>query len=291
LSEAKFIVVTPAKDEAQYLQKTIDSLVSQTVLPAEWVIVDDGSVDETAAIAEAAARFHPWIKVVRQRAGGLRDLGAAVAEAIHRGIQQSDIDDYRFLINIDADIVLGPNYFRMILSKFAENPQLGIAGGQLYEYGNCGLTKMRVLPLGMIGAVQAWRRECFQEIGGLARRPGWDGIAAFKAIMLGWQTRTFADEELKVIHLRPEGSSIKNRFVGWARHGQALYFIGAHPVWSLASAGYHAFDQPYVLSSLCMIIGYLVAAWEGLEQYGDQDFRRFLRKWQIKKLASLLGLG
>jgi poly-beta-1,6-N-acetyl-D-glucosamine synthase len=291
MPEAKFIVITAAKDEAKYLGKTIESVIVQTILPCRWVIVDDSSVDETAAIAEAAARVHPWIKVVRRRDGGLRDVGASQAEAIHDGIRQTGIDNYEFLFNIDADIVLGPNYFRVILAKFAENPQLGIAGGQLYEYHNRKLTKMKVLPLGMIGAVQAWRRECFEAIGGLVRRPGWDGIASFQAMMLGWQTQTFADAELGVIHLRQEGSSNKNRYIRWARHGETLHFIGAHPVWLLASALYHSLEHPYGLSGLCMVIGYLVAAWEGLEQYGDQDFRRILRKWQIKKLASLLGLG
>jgi glycosyltransferase involved in cell wall biosynthesis len=290
MAEAKFIVITAAKDEARYLGRTIESVVSQSPLPAAWVIVDDGSVDDTAVIARAAAKAHPWIKVVTRREGGPRDVGAGQARAIHYGLQQIGIDDYDFLFNIDADIVLKPDYFRVILRKFAEAPQLGIAGGQLYENFRGNLSKMRVLPLGMIGAVQAWRRECFQEIGGLARGPGWDGIACFQAMMLGWETRTFPDEELKALHLRPEGSSIKHRHVGWARHGEALYFAGAHPLWLLASAAYHALDYPYLLSGLCMIIGYLAAAARGRQQYGDGEFRRFLRQWQLHKLAGLLGL-
>jgi biofilm PGA synthesis N-glycosyltransferase PgaC len=289
MSVTKFVVITAAKDEAKYLGQTIESVIAQTILPCQWVIVDDGSVDATAAIAEAAARVHPWIKVVRRRDGGLRDVGAGQAGAIHHGIRQADIDDYEVLFNIDADIVLEPKYFQEILSKFAETPQLGIACGQLYEYKNGRLIQFNALPLGMIGAMQGWRRKCFEEIGGLAMGPGWDPIATFKAMMLGWQTRSFA--ELKVIHLRPIGSSCKNIYVRWARCGQALHFAGAHPVWVLASAFYHSLDRPFVLSGLCRIIGYLVAAWEGLEQYGDQDFRRFLRKWQIKKLASSSGAG
>jgi poly-beta-1,6-N-acetyl-D-glucosamine synthase len=290
MSEAKFIVITAAKDEAEYLGKTIESVIAQTILPCQWVIVDDGSVDETAAIAEAAAGVHPWIKVVRRHNRGLRNAGASQAEAIHDGMRQTGTDDYEYLFNIDADIVLRPHYFRVILSKFAKNPQLGIAGGQLYEYHNHKLTKMRVLPLGMIGAVQAWRQECFESISGLVRRPGWDGIASFQAMMLGWQTQTFPDAELRVIHLRPEGSSNKNRYIRWARHGETLHFIGAHPVWLLASSLYHSLEHPYGLSGLCMVIGYLAAAVKGLEQYGDQDFRRSLRNWQVKKLTSLLGL-
>ncbi len=289
MSEAKFIVITAARDEAQYIGKTIESVISQTLWPGEWIIVDDGSRDETARIAQGAAAAYPWIKVVRREDRGYRDVGAGQAEAIHHGIQQISIDDYGFLFNIDADIVLEPNYFRIILSKFAENPKLGIACGQLYEYLNGKLTKMRVLPLGMIGAVQGWRRQCLQEVGGLARGPGWDGIASIKAMMLGWQTQTFEYEELKVIHLRP-GSSIGNGYQGWARHGQALYFAGAHPVWLLASALYHTLDRPYGLSGLSMVIGYLAALFKDSEQYDDPEFRRYLRKWQINHLASLLRL-
>lgn len=289
MSEAKFIVITAARNEAQYIGKTIESVISQTLWPGEWIIVDDGSRDETARIAQGAAAAHPWIKVLHRQDRGYRDVGAGQAEAIHHGIRQISMDDYRFLFNIDADIVLEPNYFRLILSKFAENPKLGIACGQLYEHLNGKWSKMRVLPLGMIGAVQGWHRKCLQEVGGLAPGPGWDGIASIKAMMLGWQTKTFEDEALKVIHLRP-GSSIENGYQGWARHGQALYFAGAHPVWFLASALYHSLDRPYLLSGLCMVIGYLAALVKDSEQYDDPAFKRYLRKWQINQLANLLRL-
>jgi len=290
MSEAKFTIITPARNEAAYLGKTIKSVISQTLLPQEWVIVDDGSTDETPRIAQAAAQVHPWIKVVRRRDRGYRDVGRGQAEAIREGLQHISADDYEFLFNLDADIIIGSDYFKVILHKFAENSKLGIACGQLYEYFNGRLTKMRVLPLGMIGAVQGWRKECFQEIGGLAKGPGWDGIASFKAMMLGWQTKTFEDDELTVIHLRPEGSSIRSKYHGWARHGQALHFAGAHPLWVLASAGYHMLDRPFVLGGLCLIIGYLEALFQGAARYEDRQFQRYLRKWQLEKLSQILRL-
>jgi peptidoglycan/xylan/chitin deacetylase (PgdA/CDA1 family) len=119
---------------------------------------------------------------------------------------------------------------------------------------------------------------------------GWDGLDCFRAMMLGWQTTTFSDEELRVIHLRPEGSSIKSQYHGWARHGKALHFAGAHPVWLLASAMYHLLDCPYVLSGLCMIIGYLEELLKGSQQYGGQEFRRFLRACHKQELARILRL-
>ena len=291
MCDAKFIVITAAKDEAKYIGKTIESVISQTVRPRQWIVVDDGSRDETAGIALRSRGGHPWIKVISRNDKGYRDVGAGQAEAIHHGVQQLGADNYGFLFNIDADIVLQPDYFRVILSKFAKNHRLGIAGGQLYESCNGKLTKMRVLPLGMIGAIQCWRKRCFQEIGGLARGPGWDGIACFKAMMLGWQTRTFEDEVLKTIHLRPEGSSIKNRYQGWAQAWASPAFCRSTSCLALASALYHAVDPPYVLSGLCMVMGYLTALLNGSEQYSDQEFKRYVRKWQLHKLANLVRLG
>ncbi len=286
----KFIIITAARNEAAYLGKTIKSVISQTLLPQEWVIVDDGSTDETPRIAQAAAQVHPWIKVVERGDRGYRDVGGGQAEAIREGLKHVSVDDYEFLFNLDADIILGPDYYKVILQKFSENPRLGIAVGQLYELIDARLVKMRTLPFGNIGAVQGWRRRCFEDIGGLVAAPGWDGIASFKAMMLGWQAVTFADDELRIIHLRPEGSSVLNISRGWLRHGQALHFVGAHPLWVLASAGYHMLDRPRVIGGLCLLIGYFEAWFKNAARCEDLEFQRYLRQWQMDKLARILRL-
>lgn len=290
MADENFVVITPARDEAQYLGKTIESIVSQTVLPKEWVIVDDGSVDDTCRIAEEAARSHSWIKVIRLGDRGYRDLGSGLTGVIHKGLDHLSRNDYQYIFNIDADIVLGPNYFKKILTKMAENPKLGISGGVVYDMIKDKKIRLRGLPEFIPGAIKCWRRECFKGMGGLVYGLGWDGFDSFKAMMLGWQATTFEDEELKVLHLRPEKSSIKNRYHGWARHGKILHFTGAHPVWLLASATYHLVDRPFVLGSLCMIIGYLEAFLQGAPQYEDQEFRRYLRAYQKRKLARILRL-
>jgi len=107
---------------------------------------------------------------------------------------------------------------------------------------------------------------------------------------LGWQAKTFDDPELKVLHLRPEGSSVKNRYRGWARRGQAMHFVGAHPVWVLASALYHMADRPFILGGMCMVIGYLNAFLSKAARYDNPAFRRYLRRWQLERLACLLRL-
>jgi len=285
----KFVVITPAKNEAQYIQKTIDSLISQTVLPSEWVIVDDGSFDETADIGEAAALRHPWIHVVKRKDPGPRDIGYGDTAAFCTGLNKVLAEDYDFIFKIDADIVLGPRYFEGILDKFAGNARLGIATGGADELIKGSLVRMRVLPLGFNGMIKGWRRTCFEQIGGIPQGPGWDGIDCYKAMMLGWETSTFEDEDLRVIHLRPARSSVINLYHGWACHGRALHFSGAHPLWVLASAVYHLADWPYVLGSLCLLIGFLEAWLGGAKRYEDKELRQYVRAWQRKKLAEYLG--
>ncbi len=286
----KFIVITSARNEQKYLGTMINSLLSQTILPSEWVIVDDGSEDETYRIALDAARGNPWMKVVRKENRGFRDMGRGLVESIHHGLGNISKNDFQFIFNIDADITIGPNYFKVILKKFQQNPKLGIGVGEVYEPKDSKLLQLRSLPFGFNGMIKCWRRKCFEEIGGIPKGVGWDGLDCFKGMMLGWQTTTFPDEDLRVIHLRPEGSSSKSQYHGWARHGKALHFAGAHPVWLLASSMHHMLERPYVLSGFCMIIGYLEELLKGSKQYGGQEFRRFLRTWHKQELAKILRL-
>lgn len=291
MSKPRFIVITPARNEERYLGRTIESVVSQTVLPDIWVIVDDGSTDATAAIAAQAASRHPWIKVVKRENRGYRSLGGGVVEAINYGLGSAAGENYEFLFNIDADIVLGPHYFAAMLAKFAENPRLGIAAGEIYDVVGGSLEKNRVLPVGFAGAVKCWRRKCFEDIGGLVKGLGWDAIDCYQAMRLGWETLTFAEPELTVTHLRLEGTSLKNRYLYWLSRGRGLYFVGAHPLWIFMSALYHMLDRPFVLGGMCMLIGFLASVWDKPERYGDMEFRNFLRAWQMKKLAALLKLA
>lgn len=290
MANPKFIIITPARDEAEYLGRTIESVVSQSLLPSEWVIVDDGSMDDTAQIAANAARLHPWIKVVSRRNRGYRDVGGGSVAAFYEGLAHISLQDYEFLFNLDADIVLPPKYFQEILAKFAENPGLGIASGWVYDAVLGDLQRMRTIPEMGSGAARGWRRQCFQEIGGLVRASAWECLDSMKAAMLGWQSCNFEGETLRVIHLRHTGSSDKNLLHGWARYGRNLYFSGAHPIWVLAGAVYHMLDRPYVLSGICSLIGYLSELLKGSPRYEDREFRRFLRRWQLGRLSRSLRL-
>lgn len=286
----KFILITSARNEANYIKKTIESIVSQTILPCEWVIVDDGSIDATASIAEAASIANHWIKIVRRQDRGYMNHDFGMVEGFYCGLNHITTNEYGLIFLIDADIVINPRYFEVILNKFADNANLGIAEGHVYEFRNGKLVKLIDMPWSTCGALKCWRRKCFQEIGGLVRGLGWDIIDNYKAMMLGWQTQTFEDEELNILHLRPMGFSQGSIRRELMRSGRAMYFRGTHPLWLLASAFYNMLTNPYVVGGFCLIIGYLQAFLKRSEQYNDKNFRRYLWKWQINKLSDILRL-
>ena len=285
--DAKFIVITSARNEADYLGKAIESIVSQTRLPNEWVIVDDGSTDATAYIAEKASQSYPWMRVVRCEDRGYRKQDFGMVEAFYYGINHLITDDFDFIFLIDADVLLKPKYFEVILLKYLEN-SLGMAEGEVYEYKRGKFTKVINMPWSTSGLAKCWRRKCFEEIGGIVKAPGWDIIDNYKAMMLGWQTKTFEDEELKILHLRPSGWSFKSIYHASVRSGKDMYFRGTHPVWLVASAFYNMLDYPYIIKGFCIIMGYIRALFEGSEQYNDEKFRKWLWKWQLDKIIKTI---
>ncbi len=278
MSETAFVVITAARDEAAFLGYTIASVAAQSVRPAQWIIVDDGSSDETLALAQAAARRHPWIKAIHRSPAGPRDTGASATAAITYGLAHVEVPDYHFLFNLDADMVIGPRYFAVLLEKFAAFPALGVAAGELYDFLDGKVVKTRPQQFAMVGALKAWRRECFLQLGGLAPGEGWEGIDSLKAIMQGWEAITFPDAELRGIHLKP-------RERGWLRHGRALHFAGAHPLWVLASALYHLSGPPPLKAGWEILRGYAGAWLAGAPRYEDPGFRSFQRRWHWARLA------
>jgi glycosyltransferase involved in cell wall biosynthesis len=282
---AKYVVVTPARNEAKYIEQTIKSVVAQTVRPAEWVIVDDGSTDGTAEIAERAAAEHPWIKVVHRRDRGERVVGAGVVETFNDGLRAVSIADAEYLCKLDADLVLHERHFETLIDSFTADSSLGLASGTIHEHVGDKLVELRYEPEMVFGAAKFWRRKCFDAIGGLEQAVGWDGIDVHQAMRRGWRTGIIDRPELRILHLRRMGTSHKNIFHGCARRGRALRYVRAHPVWVLASAAYRMLDRPYVLAGVCVLAGYCDAAFRRTPRIADEQFVAYLRRWQLKKLA------
>lgn len=280
MSEPRYAVVTAARDEAATLGYTLVSVARQSVLPRCWVIVDDASTDDTGALIQRAAQKHPWILPLRRSRAGLRDTGSRLVAALTFGFSQLDLTAYDFLFVLDADILVGPRYYELILAKFRERPQLGVATGTIWEFRQGRPVPVRGQQFGMIGALKGWRRECFEALGGLPPGEGWEGIDSIRALRRGWQAVTFPDPPLRALHLKP-------RARGWRRQGRALYFAGASPLWVFASGLYHLASRPYGRGGVEIWLGYLDAWREKAPQYDEPGFREFQRRWHLRRLLHL----
>jgi biofilm PGA synthesis N-glycosyltransferase PgaC len=279
-----YVIISPVRDEEAFLGVTIESVLGQTLRPLEWVIVDDGSRDGTAAIAEEAARSHPWIRVVRREPRSDRQVGGGVVRAFRHGLAAVEAVDYRFLCKMDGDLRFGPRYFECIRRRFDEDPRLGTLSGKSYHLRGGRLVKEYTRDDFSHGTVKFYRRECYEAIGGFVTEVMWDGIDCHRCRMLGWKAASLDRPELRITHLRQMGSSDRGVLVGRRRHGRGQYFMGTHPLYIVASALRRLTDPPWVLGSVMILVGYFQAAWRRVPRYEDPEFRRHLRRWQMARL-------
>jgi poly-beta-1,6-N-acetyl-D-glucosamine synthase len=287
----RLLIVSPVKDEAAYLQRTIDSVVAQTHRPTRWVIVNDGSSDDTGKIADEAARLHDWISVLHRPAGTQRRVGPGVVEAFYAGLETVNRADFDYLCKLDGDLEFSPTYFAELFARFEQNPRLGTASGKCFVPVNGKLVLERTGDGFSHGVAKLYRRECFEAIGGFVHEVMWDGIDCHRCRMLGWEAVSYSDESLNIVHLRQMGSSHRSVYHGRIRWGRGQYFMGSHPVYMLAVAGYRMAERPWILGGLCILYGYWQARFTGHRQYGDEAFRKHLHQWQWRELAERFGLA
>jgi biofilm PGA synthesis N-glycosyltransferase PgaC len=294
MSARRYCVVTPCRDEAKYARRTLDSVTQQSEPPELWVIVDDGSKDETPRILdEYAARF-PFIRVVRRDDRGDRKVGAGVIEAFYTGYDTTDPSMFDYVCKLDLDLVLPPGYFAGLMDRMEAEPRLGTCSGKAYFFAPgapddrvefplstaAGLVSEKIGDENSVGASKFYRTRCFREIGGFVRQVMWDGIDGHRCRQLGWIATSWDDPELRFVHLRPMGTSHKNWWTGRMRHGFGQYFMGTPPLYMMASGTYRMTRPPLVAGGLAMMHGYFKAMIERRERYGDAEFRRFLRRYQ-----------
>ncbi len=279
------LIISPVRDEAAYLQQTIDSMVAQTVRSLTWLIVDDGSKDETPQIAERAAAEHPWIRLYRRPDRGRRKVGGGVIEAFNDGLSQFNLDDFDYVCKLDGDLRFQPVYFERLIEKFEADPRLGTASGKSFIEVGDRLVPERTGDDFSQGQTKLYRVKCFREIGGFVREVMWDGIDCHRCRMLGWQARSFRDPELRFIHLRTMGSSFRSVYHGRLRWGYGQYFMGTHPFYALAIAAYRMRERPWIVGGLLILAGYAGSWLRRRPRYADEEFRRFLRRWQLARLG------
>jgi GT2 family glycosyltransferase len=284
----RYLLITPAKNEELHIEKTIKSVVSQTNLPLEWIIVSDGSTDRTDAIVREYAQQYSWMRLLRMPEHEDRHF-AAKAKCFNAGYAATSGMNYEIIGNLDADLSFEPEYFAYLLDKFRQDPRLGAAGTPFVEGSSVAYDYSYTNIEHVSGACQLFRRECFEQIGGYPeiRGGGIDWVAVTKARMLGWTTRTFT--EMSSVHHRPIGRGTSGRYKGLLMQGKKDYLFGNHPLWETLRVVYQMKRAtPTILAGGLIAAGYLLAAFQQVDRPIPRELIKFARDEQLGRLRRRL---
>jgi poly-beta-1,6-N-acetyl-D-glucosamine synthase len=280
-----YILITPARNEGAFIEKTIQSMIHQTMLPLKWVIVDDGSTDNTAEIVNRYLPIYPWMELVRRQQQKERNFAGKV-HAFNSGLAR--VQDFRwdFVGNLDADISFDPDHFEFLLRRCVADPQLGVVGTAFHEDG-FSLEDVFDWTSHVGGQCQLFRRQCFEEIGGYVPVPlgGVDWVAVITARMKGWKTRSFAERQF--FHYRPMGTAERGRLGSAFTYGKKDYSVGNHPLWEFARVIRRLACRPWVLSGAALGAGYLSGWVRHAPRAVSKELVHFHRKEQMAKLKAL----
>lgn len=278
----KYVLITPARNEAAFIKQTIKSVVRQTILPIKWVIVSDGSTDGTDDIVKKYAAKHQWIELVRMPERKERHFAGKV-HAFNAGYAKMRDLNYDIIGNLDADITFDEDYFSFLLSKFVKNPKLGVGGtpfregSHQYDYRFTSIEHVS-------GACQLFRQECFESIGGYVPRKigGIDLVAVLTARMKGWQTRTFPEKIF--VHHRKMGKGMHSRLMDFFRWGRGDFMLGGHPIWEIFRSIYQMKNKPFILGGGLRLVGFYWAMLTRVEKCVPDELVAFRRKEQMSRL-------
>lgn len=289
----RLVLVTPARNEVNYIAATIRSVAAQTCRPLRWVIVSDGSTDGTDEIVRVAVTQHDWIEFLRMPDHRDRTFAAKVS-CFNAGFERLKDLDFDVVGNLDADITFGPDYLAFLLERFQALPRLGVAGTpfvedvdhpQRHTYAHAGANLQHVS-----GACQLFRRECFEAVGGYVpvQGGGIDWIAVTTARMKGWQTRTFVERTSR--HHRKIGTAESSALMARFHYGRKAYYVGGHPLWEMLRGAVQMRNPPYILGGCWFTAGYLWAALTRMRRPVSAELMAFHRNEQMTRLKRLLRL-
>ena len=282
-----YLIISPCRNEADFMVNTLESVVNQSVTPAKWIIVDDGSTDATPEILQRYADQYDFIQIVTRTNRGHRSVGPGVIEAFYAGLAEVDMDDYQFICKLDLDLELPSKYFELLMQRMNENPRLGTCSGKPYNrLGNRLVSEKRGDEMS-VGMTKFYRMSCFKQIGGFVSEVMWDAIDCHRCRQLGWIACSWDDPQLRFVHLRMMGSSQDSIFSGRMRHGYGQYFMGTGLLYMFATSVYRMLHPPYITGGIAMFWGYLKSLLQGEPRYSDKRLRKFIHNYQWKCL--LLG--
>lgn len=282
-----YVLVTPAHNEAALIERTLQSVISQTVLPRRWIIVSDGSTDATEEIVRRHQPGRPWLELVRLPPRRTRDFAAKV-RAFEAGYERLRSTEFDIVGNLDADVSFGPDYMAYLLGRFEAQPQLGVAGthyieGDFHSYADSYIDEHHVN-----GQCQLFRRTCFEEIGGYVPIPsgGIDWVAVRTARMKGWLTYSFAGRVFE--HHRKMGTASNGELHARFHYGRKDYLLGGHPLWQLLRGTFQMTRKPYVIGGLGLLAGYFSCWVSGQPRAVSAELMAFHREDQMQRLKALL---
>lgn len=283
----RYVLITPARNEEAFIEKTLESMVHQTVVPIKWVIVNDGSTDATGAIVGRYAEKHDWIEAVNLPVRKERNFAAKVY-AFNAGLEKLNNIEYEIIGNLDGDVSLDKDHFEFLLGKFKEDPRLGVAGTIFKEEGYSSETDSFEGQKHVSGQCQIFRRQCFQEIGGYFanKAGGIDWIAVTTARMMGWKTQSFREKSF--FHYRHLGTAERSVAAAMFSYGEKDYYLGGHPLWELFRVAYRMVKRPYLVGGLALGLGY---GWSMLRREKrpiSKELMKYHRREQMQKLRAVL---
>ena len=282
MSNRRYVIVAPCRDEASHMRFTLDSILEQTIKPSLFIVVDDGSTDDTPKILEEYLPKMPYLRVVHRSDRGKRSVGPGVIEAFYAGLDTVALGEFDYVCKLDLDLDLPPKYFETLIHRMEAEPRLGTCSGKPYVRDPAtGVLSPEVCGDEMsVGMTKFYRVTCFQQIGGFVREVMWDGIDCHRCRMLGWLAESVDIPDLRFIHLRPMGSSQKGIWTGRVRWGFGQYFMGTAPTYMVASAMFRLLHYPYLVGSVGMVYGYFSSILQSKPRYNEPEFRKFLRQYQ-----------
>ncbi len=283
-----YVLITPARNEEAFMEKTIESVIHQTCLPLRWIIVNDGSTDATGELVDRYLSRYRWIELVNLPKRRERNFAAKVY-AFNAGQERLKNVNYEIIGNLDSDVSLDPDHFEFLLCKFKEDPRLGVTGTVFKEEGGYNSeTDSFEGQFHVSGQCQMFRRQCFQDVGGYFanKAGGIDWIAVATARMLGWKTRSFREKSF--FHYRHLGTAERSPFAAAFSYGEKDYYLGGHPLWEVFRAAYRMTKPPYLVGGLALGLGYWWAMLRRVERPVSKELMAFHRREQMQKLKIII---
>lgn len=283
----EYVLITPARNEAAFIEKTVQSVVEQKALPKKWVIVSDGSTDGTDEIVGRYMKGRPWMELVRLPERRERSFAGKV-QAFNAGYDRVKSLSFDVICNLDADITFERDYFEFLLQKFAEDPRLGVAGTHYVEGDFHSFRDSYIDIRHVNGGCQLFRRACFEDIGGYIpiKGGGIDWVAVTTARMKGWGTHSYAERVFH--HHRKIGTAESNEFASQFKYGQKDYFLGNHPLWEALRGAFQMTKAPYVIGGILLLSGYVSGWLFRRERPIPEDLITFHQGEQLRRLRELV---